>query len=353
MGSEDLKRFLERSWCPPTRDQYHGVILGLAVGNALGLPGEGKSRETIRHLFPGGLSEIDPKERHRRWDDDTAQFVLLAEALLEDADLDPEDFASRLVRWANENGRGIGNLTRRVISRLQSGTPVEDAAREVWEEDGRGPAGNGAVMRCAPVALRWRRSGHQLVGVTKKSALVTHYDPRCVWSAAAFNGALALCLSGAIADLDELAGLLDAAGVDTRVGAAVRGLHGRELADLGLEDRHTMGYTLKAMQVGLWALQQGPDFERALVEVVNSGGDTDTNGAVAGAVMGARVGAAGIPPRWLNHVRDEDHLAALADRLFDASEGPASDDPGGRSIASDMTPEQEGVRIFDITDLKR
>ena len=334
MASEALKRFFERSLRPPTRDLYRGVVAGLAVGNALGVPGEGKSADTIRRLRPDGLREIDPAERECLWDDDTAQSVILAEALLEDGLLDAEDFASRLVRWASDNGRGIGNLTGRVISRLASGTPVQVASREVWEEDGRGPAGNGAVMRCAPVALRWKRSGHSLVEVTKKSALVTHYDPRCVWSAVAFNGALALSLGGANPDLEELARLLDGAEAPAAVGQAVRRVCGCTLGDLGLDDRDTMGYTLKAMQVGLWALRQKLDFKEVLVEVVDAGGDTDTNGAVAGAVMGARVGAAGIPPRWLNHIRDQDHLAALADRLFDASEGPASDDPGGRSIAS-------------------
>ena len=352
MAIEELKRFFERSRHAPTREQYRGVMVGLAVGNALGIPGEGKSRENLRRRFPDGLREIDPAARQHLWDDDTAQSVILAEALLDDAELDQQDFADHLVRWAKENGRGIGNLTRRVLSKLESGTPVEDAAREVWEEDGREPAGNGAVMRCAPVALRWRRSGHSLVEVTRKSALVTHYDPRCVWSAVAFNGALALSLGGGSPDLEGLARLLDGAGAPAAVGEAVRRLRGCALGDLGLDDRDTMGYTIKAMQVGLWALQQEPDFERVLLEVVNAGGDTDTNGAVAGAVMGARVGAAGIPPQWLNHVRDEDHLTALADRLFDASEGPASDDPGGRSIASGTRSEEERVRIFDIPDLQ-
>ena len=310
----------------------------------MGIPGENEPREVLRRRFPDGLREIDPSERQRLWDDDTAQSVILAEGLLDDANLDLIDFASRLVRWANENGRGIGNLTRRVISRLEAHPPVEDAAREVWEEDGREPAGNGAVMRCAPVVLRWRRSGHSLVEVTKKSALVTHYDPRCIWSAVASNCALALCLGGVEPDLDELASLLDGAGAPASVGAAVRMARSPALQDLALDNPAEMGYTLKAMQVGLWALQQLPDFETVLVEVVNAGGDTDTNGAVAGAVMGARVGLSGIPPRWRDNIRNKEDLVDLADRLFDASEGRASPSGEGRSIAPDATRGQEGDR---------
>ncbi len=351
MAIEELKRVFER--LPPTRDQYSGVMVGLAVGNALGVPGEGKSRESFRREFPDGLREIEAAERQRRWDDDTAQSVILAEGLLDDPNLDRVDFASRLVRWANENGRGIGNLTRRVLSKLESGTPVEDAAREVWEEDGLEPAGNGAVMRCAPVALRWRRSGHSLVEVTRESALVTHYDPRCVWSSVAFNGALALSLGGGSPDLEELARLLDGAGAPAAVGEAVRRVRGCALGDLGLDDRDTMGYTLKAMQVGLWALQQLPDFETVLVEVVDAGGDTDTNGAVAGAVMGARVGLSGVPPRWRNNIRDPDYLIELADRLFDASEGRASKSAPPRPPSPKAPPERGDGGTFDVGDLKR
>lgn len=353
MPSEDLRRFLERSVRPPTQDQYRGVMVGLAVGNALGVRGEGRSRETLRREFPHGLRDILPQERRRAWDDDTAQSVILAEALLEDPRLDPGDFADRLVRWANENGRGIGNLTQRVLSRLESGTPVEDAAREVWEEDGREPAGNGAVMRSAPVALRWRQSGRTLVEVTKASALVTHYDPRCVWSTVAFNGALALSLGGVNPDLDELARSLDDASAPAAVGQAVRRVGGCALGDLGLDDRDTMGYTLKAMQVGLWALQQEPDFEEVLVEVVSAGGDTDTNGAMAGAVMGGRVGAADLPPRWRGNIRDPDYLIELADRLFDASEGRASGSRGEPSVRPDTPRGLEGGRKFDVADLQR
>ncbi len=319
---EPFWSFLEQPGQVPARDTYRGVMLGLAVGNALGLRTESRSRLMIERHFPGGLRDIDPAERARPWDDDLAQAAILAEALLDDPFLDVEDFASRLVRWAHENGRGIGNLTRRVISRLASGTPAGRAAREVWEEDGRGPAGNGAVMRCAPVALRWRRSGRQLVEVTERSALVTHFDPRCVWSAIALNGALALSLRGIQVELEALAAQLDGAGAALPVWGAVCEARSVALEDLELDDPTAMGYTLKAMQVGLWAMRQPDDFETALVRVVNAGGDTDTNGAVVGAVLGGRVGLSGIPPRWLDNIPEKDLLIGLADRLFEVSEGP-------------------------------
>jgi ADP-ribosyl-[dinitrogen reductase] hydrolase len=299
-------------------DSYRGALLGLAAGNALGVPVEGWPRRAIRERFPQGVAEIDPAEAGRPWDDDTAQAVVLSEAILETRELDLHDLGRRLVRWASENGRGIGNQTRRVITQLAAGASAEEAARSVWEQSGRNAAGNGAVMRSAPVALRWRTSGARLVAESLKSAIVTHYDPRCQWSVVAFNSALALVLSGAEPDLASLASLVEEAGGPREVADGIRDADGCRLEQLEL-DGPAMGYTIKAMQVGLWALQQRDNFEGALASAIEAGGDTDTNGAVAGAMLGARFGASRIPERWTKRLRDPARLASLADALWRAS----------------------------------
>ena len=324
----DLERWVEvaaagarRTSRDELRDRYRGVLLGVAAGNALGLPVEGRPRAWIRRQYPEGLADVDGREPSRPWDDDLAQTVLLAEALVERADLDLDDLAARLVRWRKENGRGIGTLTAAVIAELAAGTPARLAAQRVWERGGRSSAGNGAVMRCAPVALRWRRSGGQLVEQTWRSAVVTHADPRCPWSAVVLNAVLALSLSEQRADMERLAASVDAVSAPAEVGAAVRAVPGCSLDHLAL-DHAAMGYTLKAMQVGLWCLEQGADFEKALVAVVNAGGDTDTNGAVAAGLMGSRGGLGGMPPRWLQNIRAPDRILALDDALFDPAEQP-------------------------------
>jgi ADP-ribosyl-[dinitrogen reductase] hydrolase len=153
-------------------------MLGLAAGNALGLPVEGKSAHGIRRRFPGGVTEVSPRESDGPWDDDLAQAALLAEALAESDELDPEAFAARLVIWAQRNGRGMGTLTRSVIDELTSGRSSHEAARLAWEKNPMGNSGNGAVMRCPPVALRHLGSGLDLIRNARTSALVTHYDAR-------------------------------------------------------------------------------------------------------------------------------------------------------------------------------
>jgi ADP-ribosyl-[dinitrogen reductase] hydrolase len=301
-------------------------LLGVAVGNALGLPAEGSSHSSIRRRWPEGITEVDPRERELPWDDDLAQTVLLAEALLDNDELDLEDFAGRLLKWSRENGRGMGALTGEVMSRLAAGDSAIEASQTAWEQSGWSNAGNGAVTRSAPVALRWRRWGGGLVRTARASALVTHYDPRCEWSTVAFDVALCFALTDTALDLGELAGALqkveegeqsDAA--LEQVVEAVRAVPAVDLHDLALDNPMDMGYTLKAMQVGLWCLEHAKPPDVLLPEIVGAGGDTDTNGAVAGAVVGARAGATGIPARWVANVRDAERVTQIADRLLVAS----------------------------------
>lgn len=296
--------------------RYRGVMLGLAAGNALGLQVEGEARESIEERFPGGVREVDAAEVRRPWDDDLAQAMLLAEALLEQGALDPADVARRLVDWRAENGRGIGVQTAAAIALFEEGVAPADAARRVWEASERKAAGNGALMRCPPVALYFRNEPAGLVQQTAVSAGITHVDPRCIWSAVALNVALSAALAGERPDLAELAELLAGAGAVRTVVDTVAKAGQGFLESRSLDGRH-MGYTLVALDVGLWCLARAKDFEDTLSAVVSAGGDTDTNGAVAGACLGAIFGADAIPERWLGRIRDTDLIEETADALCD------------------------------------
>ena len=298
------------------RDRYRGALLGLAVGNTLGLPVESCSSSEIRRRYPKGVRDIAPTELELPWDDDLAQAVILAEAILEHDTLRTDDLAARLIEWFESNGRGMGAQTRAVITALRQGLLPSEAARLVWERDGGSPAGNGAVMRCAPAALRWRDDPVKLLQETEHSVLVTHHDPRCVWSAYAINLAVAAAVNGRAISIAEIAGALERNDVGPHTLHAVRAVSGRGLEHLRL-DGTAIGFTLKAMQVGLWCLEHASDFEEPLVAVIQAGGDTDTNGAVAGAVLGALHGADAIPERWIAKIPRAVHLVSLADRLLE------------------------------------
>lgn len=309
-------------------DRARGVMLGVAVGNPLGLAIEGKSERWIREHYPQGVRGIRPSEMAKPLDDDPAQSVELAEALLEGGDL-VERFAANLVSWSVLNGRGMGRTTRQSINQLKDKVPTPVAAYAVYRAKGE-IAPNGGIMRCAPVAIARRRQPELLVRDTADTCAVSHYAPASQWSCVIVNAAVAVLLSGGVPDLKELLAAARADGCPDLVavgresgvptGPLESVMRGRPVAGdtkwmRGGQGRGVRGHTVMTMQAGLWAAITPQNFEDALVDLVNAGGDTDTNGALAGAVLGARYGAAAIPMRWTTHVLQRDRLTDLADRL--------------------------------------
>lgn len=164
--------------------------------------------------------------------------------------------------------------------------------------------------------------------------MVTHWDSRCIWSAVVVNLAIASLLREPPDDAlrlveraeqarETLGDALAPFGINAPIPKAVtKALDVADVTapeDIGL-DGWDMGYTLKAMRVALWCVHRAADFEEALTAVVNAGGDTDTNGAVAGAVLGARFGFDAIPRRWRDQVTrlraDRVATEVWADRLM-------------------------------------
>ena len=308
------------------RDRSRGAMLGLAAGNLLGLPLEGWWYNDIDAMYPGGVDWIDPFELDRPMDDDLAQAVELAESLVSEEDLVCE-FGRRLVVWLRENGRGRGRTTRSSILNIQSGMHPHQAARDVYETWGRWSP-NGGIMRCAPVALARVGDPAALTRDSASTCAVTHYSPTCQWSCVVINAVIALLIreqevdlnaiyAAAIADgATDMAGMAKRDGIPTDVlDAIVAGNEPPADMEWMRRDQKLIGHTLLAMQTGLWAAKTPLGFKDALMAVVGCGGDTDTNGAVVGAVLGARYGASAIPEDWLEFIPKRNRIQNLADRL--------------------------------------
>ena len=273
------------------RDRCRGLMVGLAAGNLLGILCEGWPRDDIRHRWPDGVRDIEASPGYPD-DDDLAQAVILAAACHGAEALDAEDLARRFWVWGEENGLGMGNATAETLTRYggryparyasrrrgrrqgsapadfpgargPAGLPALQASRAAWEKSGRGAAGNGAVMRCAPLAIRWRHDDAALVRNTVCSAAVTHWDWRCIWSSVFVNLAIASLLQEppdpeprliqrAERARETLGDALAPYGIDAPPPAAVtKALDVADIAapaDIGL-DGWDMGFTLKAMRV--------------------------------------------------------------------------------------------------------
>ena len=256
------------------RDRARGAMLGLAVGNLLGLPVEGWRHREIDRSYYEGVTDIDSGEAVRPMDDDLAQAVDLGEALLEGGDY-IGGFAERLVTWAHENGRGMGILTGRVIQELEAGHAPPDAARLVYESNPIAP--NGGVMRCAPVALARYRQPEMLVRDSAATCVVTHYAVTCQWSCIMVNAVIAMLLRGVEPDLrilmsaaaadgapDMLATALDD-GIPAGVLSAIEdGVPMVSDASWLRRQQMLIGHTLLTLQCGLWAAVTPLDLEAAL-----------------------------------------------------------------------------------------
>lgn len=292
---------------PDLASRAAGALLGHAAGNVLGVPTEFLGTpERIAERFPGGLREVvrqdTPDSPH---DDDVALSLVLAEELLE-PDVDLRRLAMRWATWAERDGRGIGLWTRRALQHLRRhGAPPASTG---------GQAGNGTVSRCLPVALRTFRQPANLVSGTYHTAWLTHPDERCAWGAVAVNVAAGCLLGGRRDFVGDVLEVLRNNQAPAILMEAVRRVPLERRQDLPVTGP-AAGYVVHAVEIALWFAYHEPDLERGVTWLANAGGDTDTNAAVAGGLMGARDGEAAVPVRWVTGLRDRERIRDLAVRL--------------------------------------
>ena len=288
-------------------DRAVGALLGLAIGDALGAPVEGRERDSYPRMTDftgGGTYGLAAGE----WTDDTAMAICLAESLLAQGALDEAHLLQSFLRWyrLGENacgGRavGISEKTRRVLEAFEENGSL-DAARGIAN------AGNGCLMRLAPLAIFHQRAPETACQSAERQARLTHTAAEAVASA----GLLAELLAAALAGGNRAAVLAvaDRAAHPSLAALAGGGYRGKERSRISSAPR-----ALDTLEAALWCLGRASDFESALIEAVNLGGDSDTIGAVTGQLAGALFGAGAIPRRWIDGLHSATRIADLAGRL--------------------------------------
>ncbi len=241
------------------------------------------------------------------WTDDTAMALELATSLVECGGFDEDDVFARYAMWARSGPKDIGATVSAVLRRARNADEARVLAAAHHEATGGHSAGNGSLMRTVPIALCYGRDDGELERVSRQDSGLTHHDPvagdACVW----FNLTVAALMRGRRLPTSS-------SPVATAAAAAI----GADRGLLGLEVQEQVGYVLTALRVGFAAAFGHDSFEHAVVFAANLGGDADTNAAVAGALAGARFGAAGIPERWLEPLYQRAPISGLATRLLRA-----------------------------------
>jgi ADP-ribosyl-[dinitrogen reductase] hydrolase len=307
------------------RDRIVAGILGLALGDALGAPFELRRMRDVPDPLPAFELPWMGGPPGSTTDDTAMARNLWTSLIATRGELDTDDVLHRHLAWFASSPPGVGTLTRQVLSGWRDGLP--DAARDYVAR--RGPevsAGNGSVMYCAPLGLAYAWRPSDLLEAAPDLSAITHADERCRTASLAVTLAAAALVRGDDAEaavhgaVDGVAGREGAEELEHLVGAA------------GVErpiDGPDRGFVLFTAGVALRLAGEGRAFEPGLREVVALGGDTDSNAAVTGALLGAAHGTASLPAAWLARLADRRSIESEARALAAVVESgdPIADRP--------------------------
>lgn len=341
-----------------TKDKIRGLVFGQALGDAIGVPYEFKfKRDGHKYEFPY-------KDQIRLWSandwtDDTDQMVLIMETLTACKLHNNEDnqhiceFAKKLKFWKENGfpelgdniGEGCGGSTQCVINRREFEDDPHSCAKGFWSDSGKSVAPNGAVMRTSIIGALGLISGKLMLKHAEDFCKVTHWDPRCVYSCFIICEIIDWLIRNpnksiplkAFNELNE--------GIPTPTRTKTRGVpqawyqnkfetysqeldwyFNANLIDMELDKIPGIGYTLKCLGCGIWTariingvIEKGGkvNFAPVIYSIVRECGDADTNGAVAGAVLGAHLGFSQLPRDWIEAMPNWKWLMDKTDKFIE------------------------------------
>jgi ADP-ribosylglycohydrolase len=307
---------------PTSIDRYRGAILGLAAGDALGTtleftrPGE---FTPIGDIVGGGPFHLKAGE----WTDDTSMMLCLAESLIERGAFDPVDQLARYLRWKRTGynssiGRcfDIGGTVLAALARFERLGEPWSGSTDPYS------AGNGSLMRLAPVPLFFAHYPELAVANAALSSRTTHAHPDAVDACRYMAGLIVGALQGKTKEellltrFSPAPGLWTANPLTPAIAHIANGSFLQEEPPIIRGD----GYVVRSLEAALWAFAKSTGFEDGALLAVNLGEDADTTGAVYGQLAGAYFGVASIPPRWRARLAKLDLLESTAAKLHAAAE---------------------------------
>jgi len=268
-------------------------------------------------MVGGGPFDLKPGQ----WTDDTSMALCLAASLVEQGGFDPHDQMVRYCKWWEEGylsstGRcfDIGNATRAALSRFRrTGDPFSGSTDP-------NSAGNGCIMRLAPVPMFFFPDHRAAVRFSGESSRTTHGAPECIDACRLFGAMLFKALSGQpkeeILFGDPFPGWPEPPLSDRTQTIADGVYRGKSEHDI-----RGSGYVIECLEAALWCFYHTNSFREAILRAVNLGDDADTTGAVCGQIAGAFYGKCQIPEKWVQRLTKRDLIEGLAGRLYEYQSG--------------------------------
>ena len=305
------------------QDRYRGSLLGLATADAVGTTLEFRqpgSFTPLTDMVGGGPFRLQPGE----WTDDTSMALCLAESLIKRHGFDPADQMRRYLAWRDDghlssNGRcfDIGGTVSAALRRFeQTGDPFAGSTDP-------NSAGNGSIMRLAPVPLYFARQPEQAIHLSGESSRTTHGAATCIAACRYLGGLLVGALQG-VSKTELLVPNYSPSGTAWPAGELAEPIAAIAAGSFKTKNPPEIrgtGYVVDSLEAALWAFYHADTFEEGCLLAANLGDDADTTAAVYGQLAGAYYGVGGIPRQWLDRLAHRELITRLADDLFTAATG--------------------------------
>lgn len=302
-------------------NKFRGILLGLAVGDAMGGPLEFMSNNQvqIKHgnvtgMIGGGWLHLRPGQ----YTEDTILMMAVAESLMEYRELKLDDITKRYLKWYRGNPQDIGQVMRATMALIYQGHNIEIASAKAHEEMSGPTDDSDPLPRSVPLALLYFDLPSRLMQETVRAVKLTHFDKKVISSAVTLNLLLSRILNGETDRnkiTQQVAQILD----ENELGLY------NMLPDIGnkkIQELRSSSRVQDTLETAFWALWKTKSYRDAIVTVINMGGDADTIGAITGALAGAYYGEEGIPEQWLKSLEDKNIITGFANRLYKMASNP-------------------------------
>jgi len=301
------------------KSKFTGALIGSAIGDALGAPVEGMSMGQVRSVYGKGTGW---EMSYGRYTDDTEMMIGVAESLIRIKGFSGADMARTFVQNYDAK-RGYGPGSKEALKRIREGESWEEASGKLF--GGKGSYGNGAAMRIAPVGLFYYDDTEALREVAYKSSHITHSHELGKEGAALQAFAVALAVHGEKGDM-----LLDLKGFAKNDVYKDKIKRIKVLLDKDADKNEIISElgngmaAFDSVPTAIYSFIRFENFEDGVVFAVSLGGDTDTIGAMTGAISGAYYGEGAIPNEWIEQLEEgekgKSYIKRLAEELYHSKE---------------------------------
>jgi len=296
------------------KNNAFGAFFGLIVGDALGAAVEFKTRDTFEKLTDmraGGPHGLDAGY----WTDDSSMALCLAESLTKKS-FNLKDQLQRYIKWYKEgylsstgNCFDIGNITANSLENYEKNGELPPARERA--------AGNGSLMRLAPVPIYYRNDFKEAVKYSGKSSLTTHNNQMAIDSCKYLGALIQQFINSRIKMNAFKIKVLKETALDLNLtNKVIESINGS--FEKNRDEIKSTGFVIHTLEASLWSFLNTDSFEQAVLLAANLGDDADTAAAVTGQLAGAYYGFNSIPEKWLNKLADYSLLKNIAEKLYNS-----------------------------------